>query len=51
MMYKQQSTGGGGGGAEGATGTYGATGEASQETEDGKKKDGDDVIDAEFTEK
>jgi molecular chaperone DnaK len=51
MMYKQQSTGGGGGGAEGATGTYGATGEASQETEDGKKKGGDDVIDAEFTEK
>lgn len=52
MMYKQQSTGGGGGGAEGATGTYDATGgEASQETEDGKKKGGDDVIDAEFTEK
>ncbi len=47
-MYKQQSSGAGG---EGATGTYGGAGEASQETGDGKKKGGDDVIDAEFTEK
>lgn len=47
-MYKQQSAGTGG---EGATETYGGAGEASQETGEGKKKGGDDVIDAEFTEK
>lgn len=51
MMYKQQSAGRGSEGAEGATGTYGGAGEASQETGEGKKKGGDDVIDAEFTEK
>ncbi len=46
IMYKQQTAG-----AESATGTYGGDGGASQGTGEGKKKGGDDVIDAEFTEK
>lgn len=46
IIYKQQTAG-----TESATGTYGGDGGASQGTEEGKKKGGDDVIDAEFTEK
>jgi molecular chaperone DnaK len=45
VAYKQASSGA-------ATGTYGAgEGEGSEAAEKGKKKGGDDVIDAEFTEK